>query len=156
LWIRLIASARAGATEMTLSFGWPSGTGTELVHTTSVTSAAASLARAPSMNSPCVQATATERASRSRSRASSSKTVVPRAISSSRMITSRPATSPMIAEMVTSVSLIRCFAPAATGRPSLRANAAALLALPRSGETTTVRDRSRPRKCAASSRSACR
>jgi len=54
--------------------------------------------------------------------------VVPREISSSMTITSRPATSPMMAVIRTSVSLIRSFAPAATGRPSLRANAAALLA----------------------------
>ena len=75
-----------------------------------------------------MQATATERTAYSRSRSSSSNTVVPREISSSRMITSRPATSPMMAESITCVSLIRCFAPAATGTPSLRANAAAFLA----------------------------
>jgi len=44
------------------------------------------------------------------------------------MITSRPVTSPMIAVIRTSVSLIRSFAPAATGTPSLRAKSAALLA----------------------------
>jgi hypothetical protein len=127
-----------------------------LVHTISVTSEAASLSSALSANRPCVQATATDRAPCSRSRSSSSNTVVPREISSSRMITSRPATSPMMAGMTTCESLIRSFAPAATGTPSLRANAAALLAWPRSGETTTARDRSRLRKCAANSRSACR
>jgi hypothetical protein len=62
----------------------------------------------------------------------------------------------MMAAMRTSESLIRSFAPPATGRPSLRANAAALLALAQVGETTTALDRSRWRKCAASSRSACR
>jgi len=99
-----------------------------LVQTISVTSAAASLSSALSANSPCVQATATERAPSSCSRSSSSNTVVPREISSSSTITSRPATSPMMAVMWTSVSLIRSFAPAATDRPSRRANAAALLA----------------------------
>ena len=156
LWIRFMASARAGATERTLSFGWNAGIGTEFVQTISVTSVAASFSSALSTNSPCVQATATERAPCSRSRSSSSKMVVPRAISSSSTITSRPLTSPMMVVIRTCVSLIRSFAPAATGTPSLRANAAALLALPRSGETTMALDRSRPRKCAANSRSACR
>jgi hypothetical protein len=127
-----------------------------LVHTISVTSQAASLSSELSANRPCVHATATERTWRSRSRSSSSNTVVPREISSSRMMASRPVTSPMMAVMVTLVSLIRSFAPAATGTPSLRANAAALLAWPRSGEITTALDRSRPRKCAVNSRSACR
>ncbi len=58
--------------------------------TISVTSQAANLSSAPSANRPCVQATATERASCSGSRVSSSNTVVPHAISSSTMITSRP------------------------------------------------------------------
>ena len=156
LWIRFMASARAGATERTLTFGWNAGIGTEFVQTISVTSVAASFSSALSTNSPCVQATATERAPCSRSRSSSSKMVVPRAISSSSTITSRPLTSPMMVVIRTCVSLIRSFAPAATGTPSLRANAAALLALPRSGETTMALDRSRPRKCAANSRSACR
>ena len=98
------------------------------MQTISVTSVAASLSSALSANRPCVQATATERAPSSRSRSSSSNTVVPREISSSSTITSRPATSPMMAVIRTSVSLIRSLAPAATGRPSLRANAEALLA----------------------------
>src|SRR6478736_2518272 len=51
---------------------------------------------------------------------------------------------------------MRCLAPAATGSPSSRANAAADLALPRSGETTTMPDRSWLRKYPASSRSAFR
>ena len=44
--------------------------------------------------------------------------------------------------MLTRSSANRCFAPAATGTPSSRAKAAASLALPRSGETTVVFDRS--------------
>ena len=151
-----MASARAGATDRTRSFSCLAGTGTEFVQTISVTSVAASRSSAPSANRPCVQATATERAPCLRSRSSSSSTVVPRAISSSRTITSCPVTSPMRALIDTAESLSRSFAPAATGTPSLRANAAALLALPRSGETTMAWDRSRPRKWAASSRSACR
>ena len=56
-WVRLMASASAGATDSTVSLGWLTGTGTELVQTTSVTSsAAASFSSAPSANSPCVQA----------------------------------------------------------------------------------------------------
>ena len=66
------------------------GTGAESVHTTSVTSAAVSLSSAPSTNTPCVHATATERGWYSRRLSSSSNTVVPRAISSSTMMTSRP------------------------------------------------------------------
>ena len=123
-----MASASAGATDRTVSLGCSASSGAVLVQTISVTSAAASLSSALSANSPCVQATATERAPCSRSRSSSSNTVVPREISSSRTITSWPATSPMMAVMRTSESLIRSLAPAATGRPSLRANAAALLA----------------------------
>ena len=72
--------------------------------------------------------------------------VVPLAISSSRTITLRPATSPMIEVIVTLSSLIRSLAPAATGRPSILASAAACLALPRSGDTTTELLRSRRRK----------
>ena len=63
-----------------------------------------------------------------RSTESSSITVVPRAISSSTMITSWSATSPMIAEIVTFESLNRSLAPAATGTPRRLANAAADLA----------------------------
>ncbi len=47
-------------------------------------------------------------------------------------------TSPIIAVIRTSVSLIRSPAPAATGVPRRLAKAAAFLALPRSGETTTA------------------
>ena len=47
------------------------------------------------------------------------------------------ATSPINIEILTSVSLSRSFAPAAMGTPSLLAKAAALLAFPRSGDTTT-------------------
>ncbi len=92
----------------------------------------------------------------SRSLASSSISVVPRAISSSSTITSWSSTSPMIEVMRTVWSSTRSLAPAATGSPSRVANAAALLALPRSGDTTTVPERSCPRKWPASSRSACR
>ena len=154
-----MASASAGASEMTSSFPprrWL-GIGTVLVVTTSVTSGADSIRFSASpANRPCVQATRTDRAWRSLSRSSSSRIVVPRAISSSSTITSRPATSPMMDAIVTSSSLIRCLAPNATGSPSRRAKAAACLALPRSGETTTVFDMSWPRKWLASSRSACR
>ena len=97
----------AGAIDSTRSFGSRlcSGTGTVLVHTTSSTSGwAASLPSAPSANSPWVQAMRTERTSCSRSRASSSVSVVPRAISSSMTMKSRPVTSPMIALIVTESS----------------------------------------------------
>src|ERR1700735_3098087 len=133
------------------------GTGTVLVQTISSTSGRALIrSRAPSQNSPCVQATGTDRAPRSDSTDTSSMIVVPRAISSSRTITSRPATSPMMELMVTWESLCRTLAPAATGRSSIRASAAACLALPRSGETTTVLLRSRPLKWGGSSRRARR
>ena len=56
-----------------------------------------------------------------------------------------------MASITTRSSYSRCFEPAATGRPSSRANWVAVLALPRSGETTTVLSRSRPRKWSASS-----
>ena len=115
-WMRLMASARAGATDSTCSLGLSSGIGAELVQTTSLTSAA-SLSSALSANRPCVQATATERTLCSRSRSSSSNTVVPREISSSMTITSRSSTSPMMALIRTLVSLIRSFEPAATGTP---------------------------------------
>ena len=128
-----------------------------LVQTISRTSGSAAIfSSAPSQNSPWVQAMRTEPTSCSRRRASSSRIVVPRAISSSSTITSRPSTSPMMEVIATSWSLMRCLAPAATGSPSSRANAAADLALPRSGETTTVPDRSWLRKYPASSRSAFR
>ena len=61
--------------------------------------------RAPSLNSPCVQAIRTDLTRRSRSRSISSSIVVPRAISSSSTITSRPSTSPMIEVIVTFSSL---------------------------------------------------
>ena len=103
--------------------------GTELVHTISETSsAAASFSSAPSANRPCVQAMLIDLGSWWRSTERSSITVVPRAISSSRTMTSRSATSPMIEEMDTLSSLNRSFAPAATGSPRRRANAAADLA----------------------------
>jgi hypothetical protein len=103
--------------------------GTEFVQTISETSsAAASFSSAPSANRPCVQATLIDLGSWWRSTERSSRTVVPRAISSSTMITSRSATSPMIEEMDTLSSLNRSFAPAATGSPRRRANAAADLA----------------------------
>ncbi len=158
-WMRRMASASAGATEITCSLGSRSSSaiGTVLVQTTSVTSGCSAIRfSAPSLNSPWVQAMRTERAPCSRSRVSSSMMVVPRAISSSRTITSRSATSPMIELIVTRVSLCRSLAPAATGRPSIRASSEADLALPRSGETTTAPARSWRRKWAAISRSACR
>ena len=55
--------------------------------------------------------------------------------------------SPMMALMRTTSSLKRCLAPAATGTPSTRANAAASFALPRSGDTTTDWLRSPLQKC---------
>jgi hypothetical protein len=105
--MRRIASASAGATDSTRSLSLPSiGTGTELVQTISVTSgSAASLSSAPSAKMPCVQATATDLAPSARSARSNSKIVVPREISSSRMITSRPVTSPISEVILTSVSL---------------------------------------------------
>jgi predicted ATPase/DNA-binding CsgD family transcriptional regulator len=158
-WIRLIASASAGATEMTCSFSLPSASlmATEFVQTICITSGHAAMRlSAPSQNRPWVQAIHTERAPCSRSLPSNSIVVVPLAISSSSTITSRPATSPMIEVIVTWSSLSRSFAPAATGRLSIRASAAACFALPRSGDTTTVPDRSWPLKWSAISRSACR
>jgi len=138
--------------------GVADGTGTEFVHTTSVTSsAAASFSRAPSANRPCVQAMLIDLGSCSRSTERSSITVVPRAISSSTMITSRSATSPMIAEMDTLESLNRSLAPAATGRPSRRANGRRGLGVADGrARARPPGDRSRRLKCAASSRSACR
>ncbi len=157
--MRRIASASGGATVSTSSFGIrsPSGIGTVFVHTISTTSGWSEIRlSAPAENSPCVHATRTERTSSSRSRSSNSNTVLPLAISSSRTMRSRPATSPMTVLMLTRSSAKRCLAPAATRTPSIRANAAASLALPRSGDTTVVFDRSWRRKCLASSRSACR
>ena len=80
-----------------------------------------------------MQASRIERTFSSRRCSISSITVLPLAISSSSTITSRSATSPITALISTRSSLNRCFAPAATGVPSIRANAAASLALPRSG-----------------------
>ena len=86
----------------------------------------------------------------SASRSSSSTIEPPVAISSSSTIARLPATSPTIASMTTRSSASRCLLPAATGRPSSRANWVAVLALPRSGETTTVLARSWSRKWSAS------
>ena len=58
--------------------------------------------------------------------------------------------------MTTRSSASRCLLPAATGRPSSREKWVAVLALPRSGETTTALLRSVSRKCSASTPSALR
>ena len=58
--------------------------------------------------------------------------------------------------MTTRSSASRCLLPAATGRPSSRENWVAVLALPKSGETTTESVRSWPRKWSASTPSAVR
>ena len=147
--MRRIASASAGATDSTVSLSvlFDSGIGTVLVQTiSSMSFSADSRWIASPANSPCVQATRTLRTFRSRSRASNSKTVLPLAISSSSTMTSRSATSPMTELITTLSSANRCLAPAATSTLSIRANAAASLALPRSGETTMLLPRSYPRK----------
>ncbi len=58
--------------------------------------------------------------------------------------------------MTTRSSASRRLLPAATGTPSSRANWVAVLALPRSGDTTTVSERSWPWKWSASTPSAVR
>src|SRR6266496_309983 len=112
--MRRIASASAGATDRTVSLSWCSlpCTGTVLVQTISLTSGSPAIfSSAPLLNSAWVQAMRTEGTPCSRRRASSSTRVVPRAISSSSTITSRPSTSPMIEEIATCSSLMRCLAP---------------------------------------------
>ena len=115
------------------------GIGTVLVQTISSTSGArrAAPARRRRTGRAC-RRPGPSATSSSRSRSSSSMTVLPLAISSSRTITSLPATSPITELITTRSSANRCLAPAATGVPSSRAKGAASLALPRSGETTTV------------------
>ena len=113
-WIRRIASARAGATDSTVSLPVSpgSGGGTVFVQTISVTSGAAAIrSSAPSANSPWVHAMRTDVTRCSRSLASISISVVPRAISSSSTITSRSSTSPMIEVMRTVRSSMRSLAP---------------------------------------------
>jgi hypothetical protein len=147
--MRRIASASGAATERTVSLSvrLAGSIGTVLVQTIPSTSfSAESRAIESPVNRPCVQATRTLLTCRSRSRSSSSNTVLPLAISSSSTITSRSVTSPMTELITTLSSAYRCLAPTATSMPSIRANAAASLALPRSGETTTVLLRSYPRK----------
>ena len=58
--------------------------------------------------------------------------------------------------MTTRSSASRFFDPAATGRPSSRENWVAVLALPKSGDTTTASVRSWPWKWSASTPSAVR
>src|SRR5262245_13026103 len=75
LWIRRIASARAGAIDSTRSFGVHLSfeIGTVLVQTISRTSSwASNRASAPSENNPCVQATRIAPTWRSRNRSSNS------------------------------------------------------------------------------------
>jgi hypothetical protein len=72
------------------------------------------------------------------------------AISSSSTMTFRSCTSPTIRSITTVSSLSRRLDPAATGSLSSRARAVAILALPRSGETTTESRRSPVRKWSAS------
>src|SRR5262249_8430821 len=104
-WMRRMASASAGATDRTVSLSCSSRpeTGTVLVQTISFTSGSLAIfSSEPSQNSPCVQAMRTGLTPCSRSRASNSAIVVPRAISSSSTITSRPSTSPMMEVIATS------------------------------------------------------
>ena len=137
----------------------PAAIGTVLVQTISSTSGSRGEPLEGAVGEQPVGAGDPDRAGRprSRSRSSSSTTVLPLAISSSRTMTSLPATSPMIALISTRSSANRCLAPGgdrrrrAAGRtrpPPWRCRG-------RARRRRCWRGRSR-RKCAASSRSACR
>ncbi len=140
-----MAWANRGATDRVDSSGQWAGAGTVSVVTTSVIPGwDRRRCTAVPVNSPWVHATDAS-AQPSISRRSISSTIDPPvAISSSRTIARRPATSPTMASTTTRSSAIRRLLPAATGTPSSRANWVAVFALPRSGDTTTVSDRSRP------------
>ncbi len=125
------------------------------MHTISVTAGTDAIRwTAPFDKMPWVHATLTDSTPSSASRRSTSKMVDPLAISSSRTMTSLPVTSPIMLVIRTWSFSNRCLAPAATGVPSIRENVVAVLALPRSGDTTMVFERSSRRKCSASSLSA--
>ena len=141
----------------TRSSGQPAGAGTVSVVTTSeIIGCCRSRSTALPTNSPCVQATAALVQPSSASRSSSSTMEPPVAISSSSTIARLPATSPTIASMTTASSASRRLLPAATGSPSNRENWVAVLALPRSGDTTTASERSPAEKWSASTPSAVR
>jgi hypothetical protein len=144
--MRAIASANSPATDRTCSSGQSAGGGTVSVVTTSVIDRwPRSRSTALPVKRPCVQATDASVHPSSSSLFISSMIDPPVAISSSSTMAFLPRTSPTIASTTTLSSACRCLLPAATGRPSRRANSEAVLALPRSGETTTVFDRSRLR-----------
>ena len=155
-WMRRIASANSGATEITVSRSTFALAGTVFVATTSAMSPQA-LRRwaALPVNRPCVQATRMLLTSYSLIFSIRVTIEPPVAISSSRTMTSRPSTSPTMASMTTESSAWRRLEPAAMPMPRRRAKWPACLALPKSGETTTALDRSMvARKCDASTGSA--
>ena len=138
-----MASANRRATEIWVSSVKPGGLGTVLVEMTSVmNSLARSRSTARPANRPWVQTTEADSAPKSFSRSQISMIEPPVAISSSSTIVCLPSTSPTIESTTTLSSASRRLLPAATGRPSSRANWVAFLALPRSGLTTTELRRS--------------